>query len=154
MDIGRLLFLSVAFVTHAVVGYALVRGFTGVDQRTGAWLGLGFGFAPDADFLFPADWGWPFVHRGITHAPLFALAVVGGAYAVSRRRSVALAVALGLGSHIVIDSLSTMGVPWLFPLRLSWNAGLDVHGPIGTVLLWALSIGVLASRTDDVSWIT
>ena len=149
MEIGRVLFLSGAFATHAVVGYALVVGLTDADPR----IGLVFGLLPDADFLFPSGWAWPFVHRGMTHTPLFALAVVAGSYAIGRRRSltagrrVALAVGLALGSHLAIDSLSPKGIDWLFPLQTSWSPGLPVHSPTATVLLWTGSIALLAWDT-------
>ncbi len=145
MEIGRVLFLAGAFATHAFVGYALVSGLTDADPR----IGLVFGLLPDADFLFPADWAWPFIHRGITHTPLFALAVVAGGYAVGRQRStpigrrVALAVGLALGSHLAIDSLSPKGIDFLFPLRTSWSPGLPVHSPTATVLLWTASLALL-----------
>lgn len=151
MGLGRIAFLAVAFATHAVVAFALVRGFTDVRPRVGAWLAIGFGLAPDADFLFPADWSWPFVHRGITHSPLFALGLVAVTYAVTRTRSIALAAALAIGSHLVIDSLSTVGIPWLYPLETTWSLGLDVHGGIGTVLLWTVSLCILAWRTDELT---
>ncbi|WP_226006672.1 metal-dependent hydrolase [Natrinema salinisoli] len=149
MEPGRVLFLIVAFATHAVVGLALVRGFTTVDPRTGTWLGVVFGLLPDADFFFPAAWGWPFVHRGITHSPLFALAVVTGVYGIRRTRATALAVGFAISSHLLIDSLSPMGIQWLYPIETTWSPGLDVHGATGTILLWSLSLGLLAWRTDD-----
>lgn len=142
MEPGRVLFLAGAFATHAAVGYALVSGVTSVDPR----VGIGFGLLPDADFLFPAALDWPFVHRGVTHAPLFALAVVAGVYAARRDRALAVAVGVATGSHLAIDSLSPAGIPWLFPLEASPSPGLAVHGPPATVLLWALSIGLLARR--------
>ncbi|MFC6767350.1 metal-dependent hydrolase [Natrinema soli] len=148
MELERGLFLAGAFATHAVVGYALVRGFTDADPR----IGIVFGLLPDADFLFPAGWRWPFVHRGITHTPLFALAIIVGGYAVGRRwgrgdwrgRGLAAAVGLAIGSHLAIDSLSPKGIDWLFPLRTSWSPGLAVHSPAATALLWTASIGILA----------
>ncbi|AEH38777.1 metal-dependent hydrolase [Halopiger xanaduensis] len=145
MEGARILFLAGALSTHAFVGYALVRGFTDADPRFGALLGL----VPDADFLFPAAWGWPFVHRGLTHAPLFVAALVAGAYAIRRDRDLPLAVGLGVGSHVAVDSLSPMGIPWLFPLEASPSLGLPVHGPAATALLWAGAIGILAKLTTD-----
>nr|WP_074854632.1 metal-dependent hydrolase [Natrinema salifodinae] len=150
MDLGRASFLAVAFATHAVVGYALVRGFTDVDPRAGLVLGV----VPDADFCFPANWGWPFVHRGATHTPLFALSVVAGLYAIGRfhdrnrdrSRSIALAAGLAIGSHLAIDSLSPKGIPWLFPFETSWSPGIAVHGMTATGLLWAASIALVAWR--------
>ncbi|ADB62384.1 membrane-bound metal-dependent hydrolase [Haloterrigena turkmenica DSM 5511] len=144
MDATRITFLVSAFATHAVVGYALVRGVTDADPRLGVALGL----LPDADFLFPAAWGWPLVHRGITHTPLFAVAVVAVAYALRRDRTVALAVGLGIGSHLAIDSLSSKGIDWLFPLASTAGPGVPVHGPAATAVLWAASLGVLAWRTE------
>ena len=152
MEPGRALFLAGAFATHAFVGYALVRALTDADPR----LGLVFGLLPDADFLFPPGLGWPFVHRGVTHTPLFALAVVVGSYAAGRRRgpatgsgrTLAVAVGLAIGSHLAIDSLSPKGIDWLFPLRTSWSPGVAVHSPTATVLLWAASIALLARGAD------
>ncbi|WP_049920897.1 metal-dependent hydrolase [Halopiger djelfimassiliensis] len=145
METGRVLFLTGAVLTHAVVGYALVRGFTDADPR----IGIVFGIAPDADFWFPAAWGWPLVHRGLTHTPLFALLLVVGAYAISRDRTAALAVGLAISSHLAIDSLSPAGIAWLFPLEASAGPGLPVHGPAATAALWLVSIGVLAWRAGD-----
>ncbi|WP_254764140.1 metal-dependent hydrolase [Natrinema marinum] len=142
METGRILFLAGAFATHAVVGYALVYAFTDADPR----LGLVFGLLPDADFLFPATLAWPFVHRGLTHTPLFALAVVAGVYAVGRDRDLAAAVALAIGSHLAIDSLSPKGIDWLFPLETSWSPGLPVHSPAATVVLWTAAIVLIAWR--------
>lgn len=143
MDAGRIMFLAEALATHAVVGYVLVRGLTDADPR----IGIVFGLLPDADFWFPASWGWPLVHRGLTHTPLFAAAIVIGTYAIRRERTVALAVGLAIGSHLAIDSLSPMGIDWLFPIKANTGLGIPVHGPVTTIGLWTVSIGVLAWRT-------
>lgn len=145
MDAERILFLAEAFATHAIVGYALVRGVTDVDPRIGAV----FGIFPDVDFCFPAEWNWPLVHRGITHTPLFALAVVIGTYAVRRDRAVERSVGLAIGSHLVIDSLSPKGINWLFPLKGTASPDLPVHGPVATILLWSVSIAILLYRNID-----
>lgn len=144
MEGARLAFLAWAWATHAVVGYALARGFTDADPR----LGIVFGLLPDIDLLFLVAWGWPFVHRGLTHTPLFAAAVVAGTYAARRNRSVALAVGLAIGSHLAIDSLSPAGIDWLFPLERTGGVGVPVHHPTATLLLWAAALGILAWRTD------
>lgn len=145
MELARALFLSVALATHAAVGYAVVRGFTDADPR----IGLAFGVLPDADLLFPTGWGWPLVHRGLTHTPLFAAALVAGAVVARRDRSTALAVGLAIGSHLVIDSLSPAGIAWTFPFEATWSPGLAVHGPVVTAVLWSVAVGILAWRTDD-----
>lgn len=144
MDIGRVLFLTQAFATHAIVGYALVWGFTETDPRLGAIMGV----FPDVDFCFPLEWGWPFVHRGITHTPLFALAIVLGVYTIRQERPVERAVGLAIGSHLMIDSLSPKGIDWLFPLKTAVSPNLPVHGPIATILFWTVAIGILMFRNN------
>lgn len=139
MEPARALFLGVAFATHAALGYALVDAFTDADPRLGALVAL----APDADFLFPGTWSWPFVHRGLTHAPVVAVAAVAGAYAVRRQRTDAAAVALALGSHLCVDALSPAGIPLAFPLEAAPNPGLPVHGPLATVVLWTIVVSLL-----------
>lgn len=145
MEVDQIVFLAGAGITHALVGYALVNGFTDADPR----LGILFGLLPDVDFWFPATWGWPFVHRGITHTPLFAITIVAAAYVTRRDRTVALAVLLAIGSHVAIDSLSPRGIDWLFPLETTWSPGIAVHGLAVTISLWTVSIGILAWQTDD-----
>ena len=147
MDAGRSLFLAGAFATHAVVGYALVRGYTDADPR----LGIVFALLPDADFGFPPAWDWPLVHRGLTHTPLFAVALVLTAYTIRQERDVALAVGLAVGSHLAIDSLSPTGIDWLFPFADTAGLGVRVHGAAATVVLWAASLGILIRRTTVLS---
>lgn len=146
MDAGRVFFLMGAFATHGIVGYALVQAFTDVDPRIGFVLAL----VPDVDFFFPAAWGGPFVHRGITHTVAFALAIIAVTFLSRASRKVALASGLAVGSHLLIDSLSPMGVPLLFPLEIIVSADLPVHGPAGTIVLWMIAIGLLTWRTDDI----
>lgn len=136
--LDRATFLLVAFLTHAAVGYALVTVTTETDPR----LGLVFGLLPDVDFLFPAALGFPFVHRGLTHTPLFALLVVGAVFVVSRKTALASGVALF--SHLCIDALSPAGIMWLYPITRSPSPGLPVHGPAGTAVLWVGVVVLLA----------
>lgn len=146
MDAGRAMFLLVAIATHALVGYALVRTFTEESPALGALWGV----APDADFLLP-DWGFPLVHRGITHTPA-ALLVVAGVAALAGRRRLASAVVLAAGAHLLVDSLTTTGIMWLYPLSTEFFAvDLDAHRPAGTALLWAASLGLLVRSSPETS---
>lgn len=142
MDIDRVIFLTIAVLTHGIVGYTLVQAFTDVNPTVGFVLGI----VPDADFLFPAMWGAPFIHRGITHTALFLIAVVAVAGLWGSSKQLKLASGLAVGSHLVIDSLSPMGVSWLFPLGISVSGDLPVHGPTATLVLWVLSAGLLVWR--------
>lgn len=139
LSLGRVLFVGGALLTHAAVGYALVRALTDADPR----LGLLFGVFPDGDFLFPASLGFPFVHRGIVHTPVFLLVVVALVSALSRRE-VVVAASVALASHLLIDGLSPAGIMWLYPVTVTPTPGLAVHGPVGTVVLWAVVAGVLS----------
>jgi inner membrane protein len=141
-DLGRVLFITGALLTHAAVGYALVRALTDVDPR----LGLLFGVALDGDFLFPSSLGFPFVHRGLVHTPVFVLFSVALVYAL-RRREVAMAAGVALASHLLIDGLSPAGIMWLYPVTAAPSPALPVHGPVGTTLLWVLVGGVLSYDT-------
>ncbi|WP_137290467.1 metal-dependent hydrolase [Natronorubrum halophilum] len=146
MEVDRFLFLAGAITTHAIVGYVLVQEFTDADPQIGIVLGL----LPDVDFYFPATWEWPFVHRGLTHTPLFVLAIVVVIFEVTRDRAVTLAAGLAISSHLVIDSLSPKGINWLFPLESTWSPGVTIHGLPETIVLWSISLGILAWRTDEV----
>lgn len=142
MTVAHVLFLIIAVLTHGVVGYALVRAFTDVNPTLGFLLGI----VPDIDFFFPAAWGAPFIHRGITHTALFIIAIVGVASLWRSQKRLELASGLALSSHLVIDSWSPMGVSWLFPFGIGVSGDLPVHGPAGTLVLWTLSVGLLVWR--------
>ncbi|SFR32280.1 metal-dependent hydrolase [Halorubrum sodomense] len=145
-------FLATAFATHALVGAAL--GGTLFDRPgVGALAGL----AADADFLFPAALGPPFVHRGITHSlpALLALAAAATAvwYAVDARgshRAAGATVAVAYCSHLLIDVTTPEGIPPLSPLSdrvVGVALPTTGHSPVPTLLLWTGSLWALW-RTD------
>ena len=144
-------FLATAFATHALVGAAL--GALLFDRPA---VGAAAGLAADADFLFPAALGWPFVHRGISHSlpALLALAGVAAAvwYAVDGlgdHRTAGATVAVAYGSHLLIDVTTPEGIPPLSPLsdRIVYVAlPTTGHSPVPTLILWTGSLWVL-SRT-------
>lgn len=142
-----------AVLTHALVGYTLAA----VVGRapTGAVVGA---VVPDVDLLFAPAWSFPFVHRGLTHTPVFATAVV-GAVVAWRRQSVvtlpsdrvgrlsAVAVGLGYGSHLVLDSLTASGVPWLYPVSTTgYGVDAGIHGIEYGVAIWVVAVAVLLVR--------
>lgn len=140
-------FVPIAIATHGLVGLAL--GAALFDRPVA---GLAAGLAPDADFLFPAALGWPFVHRGVTHA-LVALAAAIAVAAVLADRESAGAVGLGYGAHLGIDATTPMGVPLLYPPlaeRLYVDVGIGGHAPVVTVLLWVACLGVVGYHLDGV----
>jgi inner membrane protein len=137
--LGYAVYLLVAFATHAFVGYVLAATLTDARPAIGAVVGL----APDADFLFPAEFGFPFVHRGITHTPLLAAACLLVGYALDADRDVLAAVGLAYGSHLCIDSLTPKGIMWLYPLsETAFSTAIGGHSALPTAVLWALFGGL------------
>lgn len=140
--------LATAFATHALVGAAL--GAVLFDRPA---IGAAAGLIADADFLFPAALGRPFVHRGISHSlpALFGLAAIGVAvwYAVDAlgdHRTAGATVAVAYGSHLLIDVTTPEGIPPLSPFsdRIVYVAlPTTGHSPVSTVLLWAGSLWAL-----------
>lgn len=134
---GHAGFLAVAIATHAVIGYAL--GAVLFDEPRAGLVG---GVVADLDLLFPAAWGWPLTHRGLTHAALAA----GVAAAVGRRwgRPVAGAVGVGYVAHLLVDSTTLKGVPFAYPLSSeSFGVVLGGHSGPATALLWVGSLALL-----------
>jgi inner membrane protein len=144
-------FLATAFATHALVGAAL--GALLFDRPA---VGAVAGLAADADFLFPAALGWPFVHRGITHSLPALVALAGLAVAVrhaldapGNRRSAGATVTVAYGSHLLIDVTTPEGIPPLSPFSdriVHLALPTTGHSPIPTLVLWAASLWAL-SRT-------
>lgn len=133
------LYLLSAVLTHAAVGYTLATVFADHPRS-----GLGGGVLPDLDLLFAPAWSFPFVHRGLTHTPLFAAGIAAALFAAGRRRAAGGA-ALGIGSHLVVDTLTRSGVPWLYPLSPDGlGVGLSVHSLAPSVAVWALLLAVLS----------
>ncbi|WP_227356750.1 metal-dependent hydrolase [Haladaptatus salinisoli] len=151
---AHLLSLLPAVLTHGVVGYALVRTLT--DEPPA--LGFLAGVLPDIDLYFGRHWRFPLVHRGAVHTPLFVLGCCAALYLATRDRSVAVAAGLAALSHLVIDSFTDMGIPWLYPLSARYfSYDVEMHGVRNTILIWTLVGAALAvdrrrvrrDRTED-----
>jgi len=155
--------LATAVATHALVGAAL--GALLFDRPA---VGAVAGLAADADFLFPAALGPPFVHRGISHSLPALAALAGGAavvrYAVaapgSRREAGATAagatVAAAYGSHLLIDVTTPKGIPPLSPFSnrvVHLALPTTGHSPVPTLALWAACLWAL-SRSGAVDPLT
>ncbi|MFC6906739.1 metal-dependent hydrolase [Halalkalicoccus tibetensis] len=87
-----------------------------------------------------------FIHRGIIHTALFLIAIITVAGLWGSPKQFKLASGLAVSSHLVIDSLSLMGVLWLFPLEIGVSGDLSLHGSTATLVLWALSARLLVWR--------
>lgn len=143
VDASRIAYLLVAFATHALVGAVLAASLLGARPTVGAVTGL----APDLDFLFPHEWGFPFVHRGLTHSPAALVAVLLVGYTLDADEDLLAAVGVGYLSHIVLDSLTPKGVLWLYPVSTAGvGADLGGHSAPVTLALWTGCAGVYLRR--------
>lgn len=125
---------------HAIVAaasWAAVYSSGAAGTATGGVLpGLavatGAGLLPDIDedgsivsqALGPVGWALSKVigavaggHRGATHTIPAALLVAGLVLLATRSPNLAAAAFVGYLSHLVGDTLTPMGVPWLWPVR-------------------------------------
>lgn len=133
-------YLLVAFVTHGLVGYSLVRGTTDYPPAAGV---LG-GVLPDVDLYLGPVLGLPVVHRGPIHTPAALALLVGVALLLGVPWRVSAAFGVGFLSHVAIDTFTSAGIRWLYPASTA-RASLDlaVHGAAGTVVLWLASLALV-----------
>ncbi len=133
-------------VTHVLLGSVAVHAATSTkkaEERTRHHVLLMAGGAsaafPDIDYLtfwvdpllFLADW-----HRGLTHSflmlPIWALLLAGIFWQLDQRRapfrSLFVASAIGLTTHVLSDTLTVYGTRILAPLS-------DVHVSLGTTFV-------------------
>lgn len=132
-------FIPIAIATHGVVGLAIGYAF---DRPVA---GLFAGLVPDADFLLPTALGWPFVHRGISHAAV-ALVVLAIAAAVLTDRRTLAALTAAYGSHLLIDITTPKGIPLVYPLldrRLYFDIGVQGHAPEVTLVFWLVGLATI-----------
>lgn len=151
------LYLLVAFLTHGIVGYAVVRGITEYPPAIGAVGAV----LPDVDLYLGPVLGLPVVHRGAIHTPaallvLAALVLLASRFASDAPRRVAAAFALGFLTHLVLDSFTNAGIMWLYPASAARVAfGVPIHGAAGTATLLVASLALvrfgprLRGRTEE-----
>lgn len=89
--------LALAYVLRIPVVYALVGSVL-----------------PHLDMLF--TFAFPFTPQGILHTPLFAAFVMAVLYLVTARPPVVMAAGVGILSHLFLDTLTALGVMWLYPV--------------------------------------
>lgn len=137
-------FLAVAIGTHAIVGYTL-----GAVLFDAPRAGLVGGVIADVDLLFSAAWGMPFVHRGITHTGLAAVAAVAVGACLGRR--IAGGVGVGYASQLLIDASTSKGIPLAYPLSQAYvRVAVGGHAWGATLALWIGSLALLWYRRRGV----
>jgi membrane-bound metal-dependent hydrolase YbcI (DUF457 family) len=137
--------------SHALVAAASVVGLAPYWTNEVGLVGVAVVAAvagallPDQDLMRP--WSWWLAHRGPAHTPWLALFVTTavGLLVGPAHWPLALLVGYGVLTHLVLDSLTPMGVMWGWPVtRRRWR------GPIRTgswqedlaCLGWVVLVGV------------
>lgn len=146
-----------AVLTHAMIGYTIVSAM----REPAPIAGVVGAILPDVDLLFAPAWSFPLVHRGVTHTPLCGAVIVVCVgiwqYSRSSPRLSSLylfsplpkAVTLGYGSHLIVDSFTASGVPWLYPITaVGYGIDAGIHGVEASLILWlACTFHVVRQRT-------
>ena len=148
-------YLAVAFLTHAAIGYAVVSGLTEFPPAAGAVGAL----VPDLDLYLGPVLGLPVVHRGALHTPLALLGLMGAVFLAGRllagpprtgspvdvdARGVAVGVGAGFLTHLLIDTSTSAGIMWLYPASTaSLSLGVPIHGAAGTAALWLVALSLV-----------
>jgi|GEM_PF-1280396 len=119
-------------ITHAILAIGLSEALmlNPVIALIGAII-------PDLDYVIGIQ------HRTITHSLIFLLIATLITYKLKDKRA-ALALFIGMASHLMIDSITPMGVPLLYPLNnyysfnlVTWNS---VTANLGIILFAGLLI--------------
>ncbi len=77
---------------------------------------------PDLDLTF--NFTFPFVHRGILHTPLALITLSILFYLITKNRDSTLSFSLGYLTHLFLDTLTPIGIMWLYPLKNYYSLNL------------------------------
>lgn len=125
-------------ITHALVG--LVLGEVLMLNTPLVLLGA---VIPDIDFLIG------FEHRGITHSLLFLVTASLIVYKL-RNKQAAFSLFMGLSSHLFLDSITTMGIRFLWPLNVFFSFKLTSSDYVLINLLIIILMAVAYYNKDSI----
>lgn len=103
--------------THIFVAAACVMPFTGPGTLMYIPTAVLGGIFPDFDFWLGLE------HRTVTHSTIAMAFLSMFMYFTASNKMWALCFAIGYLSHLLLDSLTVMGVPWLYPNPKRYSAG-------------------------------
>jgi hypothetical protein len=110
-------------VAHLLWGYVLARTLT--PKPGYLLLGMLTGVLLDVGAILPL-----FAHHGWLHTPVFVAFVSLTLWGASRDRLMFLVPMVGLGSHLVLDSIGS-GVMWLWPVSTTAHSILPIESLAG-----------------------
>jgi len=71
------------------------------------------GIIPDIDFVL--HYGFPLMHRGIVHTPLFMLICIGIILVATKSRPITAGFGVGFLAHLLTDIITPTGVMFFYP---------------------------------------
>jgi len=121
-----------------------------INQYTWFFLLIG-AIIPDLDFLF--DWFLhSHLHRTVTHSLFFSVVSFITIYLTfwflsdRKAKDFGFAIMVGVLIHVLFDSVSTKGIPLLWPLMQYFSLLTGIHGETVVPAMFAASPLILASR--------
>ncbi|MBL8949241.1 MAG: metal-dependent hydrolase, partial [Myxococcaceae bacterium] len=138
------------------VGIATARAYTKYGARERSFVKSALVFAalsmlPDADvvaFALKIPYEHPFGHRGASHSILFALLCTAAAWALAKPlklppRATALAALVAVGTHPLLDTLTTGGLG----CALAWPFSSErFFAPVRPIPVAPIGLGMLSAR--------
>ncbi len=126
-------------LTHVIFAFSLIY-----ILRLPIVAGIISSILPDLDLTF--TFAFPLVHRGILHTPIALIVLTTLFYLITQNKSSTLAFAIGFLTHLFLDSLTPMGIMWLFPYEKYYSLNLVYSSSLlGNlmIILFSLLIFVL-----------
>lgn len=110
---------------HAHFFFALALGYVlKLPAKTIAVAGV----FPDVDVIFTQmGTAFPFIHRGILHAPIILGVILIGIYLFTKRADICAGFGAGFISHLFIDTFNPTGIMWLYPLPTFFTLDLATY---------------------------
>lgn len=104
--------------THIAVAAACVIPFTTPGTLIFIPSAILGGVFADFDFMLGLE------HRTVTHSFLAMFFMSMFVYFTVSNKMIALCFLIGYASHLILDSLTVMGVPWLYPNPRRYSLGI------------------------------
>ncbi len=140
-------------ITHALISLALAKslGMAGFGDYSKIFVLVFYSLLPDIDMPY-SELGKLFLpasrylyakfgHRNVTHSLIFMLLVTSP---LALNQQIYFLALLAYGSHLTGDSLTYMGIPWLWPYEKNFNflGGPIITGRWTEALISIVSLGI------------
>lgn len=106
------------------------------------------GILADIDVILQYD--FPLIHRGIMHTPFFMAVTVVFLYLIVEKPTT-FAFGAGYLSHLLMDMITPVGIPLLYPIPLFFTLNLAVYNNVIAnlgIIAWSL-LAILIYRSQN-----